>query len=414
MIRPTLLATLIGLSLSSWANAEEPTWPQWRGPNRDGTVPAQPAFPKSLNDKALSQVWQVTDLPPSYSGPIVSDELVFTTGTKDKTTETVTAYNRKTGKLVWEQSWPGSMTVPFFAAKNGSWIRATPAYDGERLYVAGIRDVLYCLDGQTGQELWSYDAVKELGTPLPSFGFVCSPLVDEKAVYVQAGASFLKIDKKSGKLLWQSLKDDGGMNGSAFSSPIRAIIAGKDQLIVQTRTELAGVDPETGKSLWTQTVPSMRGMNILTPVAYDDGVFTSTYGGNTRWFPLQKTTDGLQPAEGWQFKYEGNMTTAVIVDEYAYILGKDRRFLCVNLKTGKEAWGSDKRFGEYWSMVTDGKQILALDNQGILYLIEANPKEFIIADERKLTTPNTWAHLTVVGNELYIRDISGLTRYDWK
>ncbi|WP_231756663.1 tryptophan-rich sensory protein [Lignipirellula cremea] len=29
------------------------------------------------------------------------------------------------------------MSVPFFAASNGSWIRATPDFDGESLFVAG-------------------------------------------------------------------------------------------------------------------------------------------------------------------------------------------------------------------------------------------------------------------------------------
>ena len=37
------------------------------------------------------------------------------------------AYDRKTGEKVWETRWDGAMKVPFFAAKNGSWIRSTPA-----------------------------------------------------------------------------------------------------------------------------------------------------------------------------------------------------------------------------------------------------------------------------------------------
>ena len=77
---------------------------------------------------------------------------MFTTETKDKKFEVVTAFDRKTGKELWRAQWEGAMTVPFFAKANGDWIRATPACDGESLFVAGMRDVLVCLDAQTGKE----------------------------------------------------------------------------------------------------------------------------------------------------------------------------------------------------------------------------------------------------------------------
>ena len=52
----------------------------------------------------------------------------------------VSALDRRTGKERWRAEWKGAMTVPFFAAANGSWIRATPAYDGDSLYVARLRN----------------------------------------------------------------------------------------------------------------------------------------------------------------------------------------------------------------------------------------------------------------------------------
>ncbi len=55
------------------------------------------------------------------------------------------------------------------------------------------------------------------------------------------------------------MSDAGGMNGSAFSSPVIAELAGKRQLLVQGREKLAGVDPETGKVLWDREVPIFAG-----------------------------------------------------------------------------------------------------------------------------------------------------------
>jgi hypothetical protein len=63
------------------------------------------------------------------------------------------------------------MTVPFFAASNGSWIRATPAVADGRIYVAGMRDLLVCLDSATGKEIWRVDFMTALESPLPAFGF---------------------------------------------------------------------------------------------------------------------------------------------------------------------------------------------------------------------------------------------------
>jgi outer membrane protein assembly factor BamB len=386
--------------------ADPAVWPQWRGPNRDGHAPG-PAWPASL--KELKQVWRVGDLGPSYSGPVVATDRVFTTETVNKETEVVTAYDRATGHKIWRAEWPGAITVPFFAAKNGSWIRSTPAYDGSTLYVAGIRDVLVALDGGDGSEKWRVDFVKEFGTPPPDFGFVCSPLVEGDAVFVQAGGGFAKVDKKTGKVLWRTLKDGGGMNGSAFASPVAAKLAGKDQLVVQTRTKLAGVEPATGDVIWSREIPSFRGMNILTPVAVGDAVFTSTYGGNTQLVKIS----GSGPSDGWSLKYEGHMTSPVVVNDHAYLLGKDKRFLCVDLKTGQEKWRTDERFGEYWSLVANGDKLLALDQKGVLYLIRANPAEYELLDKRKVADAEAWAHLAVCGDEIFVRDLTGLAAFKW-
>lgn len=407
--RSGLMVCLLFASSSLFA-AEPALWPQWRGPTRDGQVTG-PAWPDVLNADVLKQAWRSDDLGPSYSGPIVTTDRVFTTATVNKQEEVVMALDRKTGATLWTTKWPGSITVPFFAAKNGSWIRSTPAYDGETLFVAGIRDVLVALDGQTGKERWRIDFVKEFGTPPPDFGFVCSPLVDSEGVYVQAGGSFCKLDKMTGKVLWRTLEDGGGMNGSAFSSPTFATLAGKNQILVQTRTKLAGVDRTTGSVLWSNEVPAFRGMNILTPLPHGpDGVFTSTYGGTTQM--LKITPKGTE--KGWALKYEGYMTSPVVVNGHAYLLGKDKRFLCVDLKTGTEQWRTDRTYGDYWSLVVNRDKILALDSRGILFLIRASSTDFELLDQRKIANSETWAHLAVCGEELFIRDLTGLTAFRWK
>ena len=387
-----------------------PIWPQWRGQTRDGQSKG-PKWPDSLTKGAIKQLWRVP-LGPSYSGPIVTEELVFTTETRKRESELVYALDRKTGKERWRAKWKGAMTVAFFAASNGSWIRSTPAYDGECLYVAGMRDVLVCLDAQTGQERWRVDFVEQFKTPLPAFGFVCSPLVDGAAVYVQAGASAAKLDKKSGKVIWRTLKDSGGMFGSAFSSPIIATLAGKRQLVVQTRKELAGVELQTGDVLWTQDVPAFRGMNILTPVVVGDGLFTSSYRNNSWLYKISRDKERFSVSTAWSNNAQGYMSTPVVINGHAYLHLQNSRFTCINLKTGERTWTS-RPFGKYTSLVAQDDRILALDSGGRLLLIQADPKEFQLVGEVELGDIQTWAHLAVSGNELFVRELEALAVYRW-
>jgi outer membrane protein assembly factor BamB len=404
-----LTATLI---LAVGANSEASEWPQWRGPARDGQFNG-PTWPEQLDTNHLRQLWRV-ELGPSYSGPIVAGDRVFTTESKDKQFEVAIAFDRATGKEIWRVEWEGALSVPFFAKSNGDWIRATPACDGESLFVAGMRDVLVCLDAQTGQERWRFDFVKKLEAPVPDFGFVCSPLVDGEAVYVQAGASFVKLNKSTGEVIWRTLQDKGGMWGSVFSSPMFAELAGQRQLVVQTREKLAGVDLADGKVLWEQPTEAFRGMNILTPVAYKDTLFTSTYGGKTIGFKVAQADGKFTVAEGWQHKAQGYMSTPVVIDGVAYTHLKSQRVMAIEVETGRELWTTDQSFGKYMSLVAQGDRILALDQRGLLFLFRANKEKFELLDQRKLTDSETWAHLAVAGDQLFVRELKALTAYQWR
>ena len=411
----TLMAAVTFLSHSTVAADPAATWPQWRGPSRDGQVQLAPAWPDRVNEATLATTWRV-ELGPSYSGPIIATDRVFVTETRDKKSEVVKALSRADGKLLWAAEWPGAMSVPFFAAGNGDWIRSTPACDGELLFVAGMRDVLVCLDMANGKERWRVDFVERFKSALPTFGFVSSPLIDAEYVYVQAGASFVKLNKRNGDTIWRSLEDGGGMNGSAFSSPFKATIAGQTQLLVQTRNRLVGVDEATGSELWTQPIEAFRGMNILTPAVFGDAIFTSSYGGKSWLFDLAKSSNvgsrKLSVTERWQNKAQGYMSTPVIVDGHIYAHLKNQRFACIDLATGNDRWISEP-FGKYCSLVTQGRKILALDERGDVLLMNANPKRFELLDQRHVSESSTWAHLAVCGDAVYVRDLKGLTAYRW-
>ena len=324
------------------------------------------------------------------------------------------AYGLEDGKLKWKQNWAGEMKVPFFAARNGSWIRSTPAVANDRVFVAGMRDHLLCLDANSGQIQWEIDFPKQFGTPLPDFGFASSPLVDENHVYVQAGASFNKIDQETGTVIWRTLKDRGGMWGSAFSSPTFGNIAGQDQFLVLTRSDLNGINPEDGKVLWKRPIKAYRGMNILTPMIFQDGIYTSTYRVGSSYIQIAQKNNKWKTEEKWTSKARGYMCSPVLYDGKAYLHLQNQRFACFDLETGGEQWVSSKSFGKYMSLVINGDKILALDQKGILYLIQADPKKLKILSERRLPKGESWAHLGVEGRTLLVRSLNQLHVFDWR
>jgi outer membrane protein assembly factor BamB len=386
-------------------------WNQWRGPDRSGHVRTG-EWPARLNTGNFKQDWRV-ELGPSYSGPIVNDRLVFTTSTENKKTEVVSAVDRHSGQVVWRAEWEGAMKVPFFAARNGSWIRSTPTYDGESVFVAGMLDVLVSLDAKSGAENWRVDFVERFQSNRESFGFVCSPLVDGNAVYVQTGAGVVKLDKKTGETIWIAMKDEGGMNGGAFASPVRATLAGRDHLLIQSRSALCGLSPESGDVLWSETVKTFRGMNILTPLPHGDAVFTSAYGGRGHLFGVEKQEGQLVSARKWTNRVQAYMSTPVVIDGHAYVYLRSKRFCCVHLDSGELKWTSSSIADENWSMVASGGRLLALSEAGELYLIAANTKEYEVLDVIEVAESETWAHLAVDGDQVLIRELDGLTAYTW-
>jgi outer membrane protein assembly factor BamB len=404
------LISVLCLAVSLSAVAD---WPQWRGPDRLGSVEGAD-WPDALNDQTLTELWRV-ELPPGYPGPIVHGDHVFSFESKDAKQEVVRAFNRKTGEQLWESGWEGSMRVPFFAKRNGDWVKSTPATDGKHVYAAGMLDDLVCLDAERGDIVWQVDFKERYDTQGPSFGQPCSPLLDGDALYIQAGMSVCKLNKKTGETIWRSLVDERQMMGGAFSSPVIAEVAGKRQLLAQTRGELCGVDLESGDVLWRQSIKAFRGMNILPPTVINEtDVFTSSYGGGCYMLRVTRSDDGSFNVETlWQNKIEGYMSSPLLIGGHLYMHGRDKKFHCINMATGETAWTSDKKYGEYWSSVRSGNRILALGHEGTLRLIEASPDELKIVSEHKVSDQETWGHLAVVGDVLYIREQEGLKAIRW-
>jgi outer membrane protein assembly factor BamB len=390
-------------------------WNQWRGPARNGHV-AGSGWPESLQEKHLLVSWRVA-LGAGYSGPIVAADRVFALETVDKKTERVRAFDRANGRELWKTDWQGGTSVRLPAWRHGSWVKSTPSFDGERIYAAGLSEVLVCLDAANGAVLWSVDFPKEFKTPVPGFGCVSSPLVVGAFVYMQAANSFVKLDKQTGKVVWRTLvadkvrilTDDG-----AESSPLFAVIQNQPQVVVQARAGLHGVDPESGTVLWTQPTSAFMDNDILTPVVAGDYIFTACQKGGLSLYYIRRDERGLTAQVAWhQSKPSGYMSSPVVVANHAYMHLENNRFACIELRTGTAVYTSPT-FGPYWSMAVQGDKILALDGDGELILLRANPAQLELFDRRKISEQDTRGHLAVCDDQIFVREKEGLIAFEWR
>ena len=411
-----VLASSLGISqvTSAQETAAQPVsvntdWTQWRGPDRTSQLKSD-ILANQANLDNLERKWRV-EVEESYSGPIVVGKKVFVTETKDRKFEVVRCLDRETGKQIWEAQWEGAMKVPFFAAANGNWIRSTPTYNDGLLFVCGMRDVLVCLNAETGEQVWKINFPEQYETKLPDFGYVSSPLVDGEDLYTQAGSAVFKLNKRTGELKWRGMQGaENMMSGGAFSSPIIANLHGVRQIVVQSREELAGLNMETGDVLWRQSVPNFRGMNILTPLVIGNRIFTSTYQGGTFLYDIKKDGDKWSAQQLWKQPTQGYMSSPVVIGNHVYLHLRNQRFTCIDLETGKSTWISEP-FGQYWSMVAAGDRILALDEQGDLLLIKATPEKFELLGKQHLSDETTWAHVGFVDREVFVRELNAMSVY---
>src|SRR5262249_28949650 len=142
-----------------------------------------------------------------------------------KDEEALTAYDAKSGKQLWQKTYPRAKFFSIF----GTGPQATPAVAGGRVFTHGITGILSCFDAEEGDLLWQVDTQKELGAAKLVFGRACSPLVDEDRVLLNVGAkgaSVVAFSADKGAVVWKALDDP-----PSYSSGV-VLGTGKDRQLV--------------------------------------------------------------------------------------------------------------------------------------------------------------------------------------
>ena len=404
--RKVLALCVLCLSVSPWfvdTGAQTASWPQWRGPARDGVAPgsAPASWPATL-----TQRWKVS-VGSGYSTPIVADGKVFVharTGER----ETVTAYDAASGRQLWQDGYEAPYKVNSAAASHGPGPKSSPAYSGGRLYTFGISGIASTYDGSTGKVVWR----KQPSAEQPHFGVAMSPLVTDGVVVVFVGGhergALMGLDVASGVTRWQWT---GG--APAYASPVVATLAGVKQLVTQSRTHVVGISL-TGTLLWQIPLTTPYDQNSVTPVVANDLVIYAGLSNPTTAVRVVKEGNALVPKEVWKNPdVPMYMSTAVVAGTTLIGLGQRNRgqYFAVDIASGRTLWTTKGRETENAALIRVPGHTLIQTTEGELIVAKDSATGFEVVKRYDVADSSTWAHPALVGNQLYVRDANSVTAW---
>lgn len=369
-------------------------WPWWRGPSRNG-VASTAAVPTKF--AAADAVWKSPVPGRGHSSPIVVGERVFlTTANMQAKSQHVLAYDRQTGKPLWNVE----LGRGGFPARNHPKnTEATPtiACDGERLFVTFFHHEKIeatALD-LNGQRLWQ----KTAGPFNPrkyEYGYAPSPVVYRGSVIIAAeydGMSFLvALDRASGDELWRTVRP----TNISFSSPSIGHVAGQDQLLISGADQVTSYDPATGKQLWTTAGTTQATCGTLVW----DGDIVIASGG----YPKSETIaihggTGQMLWKNNQNCYEQSLLAA---GGYVYALTGRGILFCWRASDGQEMWNQRLQGPVSASPVLAGGHIYWANELGTLYVFKPNPAKCEIIAENKIGD-DSFPSPAICGGQIFLR-----------
>jgi outer membrane protein assembly factor BamB len=395
------VALAISTMLTSTA-ARADDWPQWMGPQRDG-VWRENGIVERFPTNGLPVRWHVA-VHRGYSGPAVVGDRLFLLDREPGPplvrkpgdhsipaaagNERVLCLDANTGSPLWEHTYDCPYRIGYPAGP-----RTTPIVAGGRVFTLGAMGDLLCLDAKDSNVIWERHLLKdfELADP-PTWGYAGHPLLDGQRLICLVGgtnSAVVAFDKDTGKELWRALT----AVEIGYAPPMLYTIAGKRQLIIWHPDALAGLEPETGKVLWTHPYPvgekpQRPEVTIAAPRVVGDRIFVSSFyhgalllqvtnnpaGARVVWNRHRTTeseiNDGLHTV----------MCTPVWRQDHIYGICGHGELRCLDAKTGDRLWESDRAVGGKLGLfgtaflIQHEDRVFIWNDQGDLILARFTPK----------------------------------------
>jgi outer membrane protein assembly factor BamB len=400
-----LLLTWVTFGASTSRAAD---WPQFLGPTRNG-VYAGNDVAASWGKAGPPVVWQ-REVGQGFAGPVVSGkQLIIFNRVGDR--EVLDCLDAETGKTLWSDASATTYTDDFGFDEGP---RATPTIVGGRVYTFGAQGTLICRDFATGKPVWSVDTAAKFGAAKGFFGMACSPLVEGDLVILNVGgkpdAGVVAFDAKTGEVRWHATSDD-----ASYASPVAATIGGERRVFVFTAAGLVVLDPKDGtvvsKVPWR--APIRASVNAATPLVIGDSVFLSA-SYDTGAVLLRVHGRELEKVWSGDDSLSNHYATSVHRDGFLYgFHGRQEQgpsLRCIELKTGKVRWEVEA-FGA-GAILLAGDKLLELTEKGQLVCAPATPDGFKPTAKAQILPFDCRAYPALADGKLYARSKDKLVCVD--
>ncbi len=396
-------------------------WPQWRGPDRDGTW-RETGLVDTFPGPQLAIRWR-EPVGSGYSGPTVADGRVYVTDrqVEPQQVERVHCLDWQTGRKLWTYRYD----CPYESVGYTAGPRAAVTIDDGSVYALGTMGHLHCLDAARGTVLWKKTPGADYPVRVPIWGCASAPLVDGDLVIVQLGASdgacVVALDKRTGAERWRALDDP-----ASYSAPIIIQQAGKRVLVCWTGANVAGLDPATGKVHWQHPfAPKRMVINVPTPVVSGDRLFVSAFYDGSLMLKLRQ--DELSVEQLWRRRgvserntdaLHAMISTPHFEGDYVYGVDSYGELRCLDARTGDRVWEDltavpKSRWGTI-HMVRNGERMWMFNERGELLIATLSPQGFHEISRAKLIEPTTdqleqrggvcWSHPAYAYQHVFARN----------
>lgn len=397
-MRPTFALTLTLTLLSTAVVLEAQDYPQWRGPQRDGS--ASRFVAPALWPENLVRRWSI-EVGEGYSTPIIVGDTIYVFS-RQRDLELLRALDAKTGTELWQSGYsaPYGLSDPIRA--HGAGPKATPLFYRGKVYTLGITGIVSAFEAQTGKRVWHTAEPNEH----PFFSAASSPIGYNNFVIAHPGNydALTAFDTDSGEVHW--VAGDPG----AYASPMIAEFDGVRQVITVTQESVIGVSPDNGRVLWRH--PWKHGVNAITPLLHNDMVIVS--GQNMGVTALRPVWRNLVWAIEvvWETQAVSLLLSdPVVVDDTLFGLSNraSGQFFAVDANTGKVLWLGEPREATNTAIAKGGKILFLLNDDGELIVARANRSAFDPIKRYRMSERSTWAQPAISGTNILVRDSTALT-----
>ena len=397
------------------ASALPADWPQYLGPNGDGSSPE--SIRTNWSELAPREIWRKS-IGPGFSSIAAVGDRLFTLvrrSSQGEQREFCVALNAATGDELW------SADVDLADYDDNGYNRAmdgprsTPTVEGDRVYVFTSRLKLTCLQSSDGAVVWSRDFPAELGSEVIKWQNAASPLLVGDLIFINANASgqcLMAISKTDGSTVWSTQED-----GMTHATPIFARISDTPQIIFLTRSGLVSVQPGSGDLLWrlpfqpnpysTAASPVVAGNYVHATAAYASGAWVGKVVNN-----------GADFAASLAWRQQGNnyqchWSTPVADQGFLYCVASpsssQARLICLDAKTGSSRWTQatvGSRSIGFGSVIKCANALIVLTEAGELVLVEPSSAAYREIARKSVLALYCWNRVTLANGRLYARSTS--------